>query len=256
MDQRDTILKYLREQPLKNITLLKMVTYFSHVMNCHYVECPEGRGVLLLLPAEAYAYDHRTYPEAELIVFMEYSSPAVFPHLLALVPKDAKLVFKLQDEAYYAVLSKHFSLTKARGYITYTTPANLHMLPAQETVQLELLDNRLLPLWEGNHYSLEEIQEYFRSGAFSVSIFEGETPLSTCLAFRNEDQVWEIGAVYTVESARGKGLAKKVVQTALFYLHRDGRIPRYHVLETNHTSIRLAESLGLVPCITLVHWTN
>lgn len=256
MDQTAAILSYLREQPLRNITLLKMVTYFSQVMHCHYLERPEGRGVLLLLPAEAYAYDHRTYPEAEFIVFLEYSSPGMFAHLLPLLPKDSRLVFKLQDESYHRALSEHYELTKARGYITYTAPANLHLAPAPEAVLGELPDHRLLPLWEGNHYSLQEIQDYFDSGAFSVSIFEGETPLTTCLAFCNEDHVWEIGAVYTASSARGRGLAHKVVQTALYHLLREDRIPRYHVLESNHASIGLAGSVGLVPFVTLVHWSN
>jgi GNAT superfamily N-acetyltransferase len=256
MNNTAAIMAHLRKNPLKNITLLKMLSSFGPVMQAHWVEQGEDQGVLLLLPTKAYAYDYRTYPEAEYIVFMDYSSPDIFPNLLSLLPVQSKLVFKLQDEAYREALSEHFPLFKARGFFSYTSPPGLNPAPHQEAVIGTKPDRRLLSLWEGNHYSLEEVQEYFQAGAFSVSIFDGDTPVSTCLAFRNEEQVWEIGAVYTVDSHRGKGLAQKVVRTALHRLLMEGWIPRYHVLETNKASIALAESIGLVPCVTLGHWAN
>lgn len=89
-----------------------------------------------------------------------------------------------------------------------------------------------------------------------MSIFLDGNPVSTCLAFRNEETIWEIGALHTLESSQRNGYAKKVVQTAIQETLERGFIPRYHVLETNQASIRLAESIGLIPCVQLEHWIN
>ncbi|MNI79555.1 FR47-like protein [compost metagenome] len=120
----------------------------------------------------------------------------------------------------------------------------------------EQLDERLLPLWAANDYSREEVAHYFKEGAFSISLFDDVAPLSTCLVFRNEEQIWEIGAVHTAETGRRRGLARRVVRTALFHILQRGLIPRYQVLHSNIPSIRLAESIGLLLAVRLEHWIN
>ncbi|MGE7616218.1 GNAT family N-acetyltransferase [Paenibacillus sp. NPDC101420] len=256
MHQNDRIITRLRKEPLKNVSLLKMLTSFHEVMESHLVEQGNQWGVLLLLPASAYAYDHRVYPQADYIVFMDYSSPDVFRALFQLLPPQAKIVFKLQDVNYKEALSSHFSMEKVRGFYSYST-AEGQIYPKDEDVVIShVVDDRLIPLWAANHYTKDEIEDYFQNGAFSVSIFLDDNPVSTCLAFRNEETIWEIGAVHTLESSQRNGYAKKVVQTAIQETLERGFIPRYHVLETNQASIRLAESIGLVPCVQLEHWIN
>lgn len=115
MHQNDRIMTKLRKEPLKNVSLLKMLTSFQKVMASHLVEQGSQWGVLLLLPGSAYAYDHRVYPQADYIVFMDYSSPDVFPALFQLLPPQAKFVFKLQDVNYTEALSSQFSMEKVRG---------------------------------------------------------------------------------------------------------------------------------------------
>ncbi|GGF62646.1 hypothetical protein GCM10010912_04710 [Paenibacillus albidus] len=256
MNPIDTIQEKLRENPLKNVSLLKMLSSFHSSMTTHLIEEDGNWGILLLLPAAAYSYDHRTYPQADYIVFMDYSSPKLFPALLRLLPYPSHLVFKLQDEQYMLALANHFDLHKARVFFSYTTTEAAQFLRDEQAVRSDVPDERLIPLWAGNHYTWEEMGDYFREGAFSLSIFEAGVPVSTCLAFKNEEQIWEIGAVYTIESARGKGYARSVVSSALQEVLEQGNLPRYHVLETNLPSIRLAESIGLVRCVTLGHWTN
>lgn len=113
-----------------------------------------------------------------------------------------------------------------------------------------------LPLWKANDYSREEIEHYFQEGAFSVSIFDGAAPLSTCLVFRNTEQIREIGGVHTVDVGRRQGFAQRVVQTAVHHTLARGYIPRYQVLDTNIPSVRLAESAGLTLSVKLEHWLN
>nr|WP_229521855.1 GNAT family N-acetyltransferase [Paenibacillus monticola] len=176
--------------------------------------------------------------------------------MLDLLPVQAKLVFKLQEEEYRVALAEHFSLHKVRGFISYSTPAGQVFPQDIETVLNHSIDERLIPLWEANQYNIEEITEYFQEGAFSVSVFQEGVAVSTCLAFRNTKLIWEIGAVHTVESARRQRLAQNVVRTAIFHTLNRGYIPRYHVLEDNYASIQLAESIGLKPAVKLEHWIN
>jgi ribosomal protein S18 acetylase RimI-like enzyme len=68
--------------------------------------------------------------------------------------------------------------------------------------------------------------------------------------------VWEIGGVHTIPSARRRGLARRVVQTALATLLATGRTPRYQVEATNTASIQLAEALDLAVCLRFEHYTS
>lgn len=256
MIQYDRIMEKLRMNPLKNVTLLKMLTAHHQVMDSYLIEQENNWGILLLLPANAFSYDLRAYPHANTIVLLDYSSPDLLPALIDQLPKDARLVFKLQDEYSVLALSEYYPLNKTRCFYSYSTAAAHSFAEDRDTVLSEQPDERLYPLWAANGYSSDEIGQYFAEGAFSVSLFEGEFPLSTCFVFRNEEQIWEIGGVHTVEQARNKGLAKRVVRTALFHTLHRGFIPRYQVQDNNIPSIRLAESLGLPLVVKLTHWIN
>ncbi|MNO26552.1 FR47-like protein [compost metagenome] len=256
MIQHDIIMEMLRRNPLKNITLLKMLTAYHQVMDNYLIEQEDNWGILLLLPADAFAYDLRAYPDADTIVLMDYSSLEVLPALIKRMPKNARLVFKLQEEPSVLGLSEHYPLRKVRRFYSYSTEPGQSFTSDGDTVLSEQLDERLLPLWAANGYSREEIVHYFEAGAFSVSLFKGEIPLSTCFVFRNEEQIWEIGGVHTAEEVRKEGLALRVVRTAVFHTLQRGYIPRYQVQDNNVPSIRLAESLGLQLAVKLTHWIN
>ncbi|WNS45125.1 GNAT family N-acetyltransferase [Paenibacillus sp. MMS20-IR301] len=256
MSHYEAVMSRLRQHPLRNITLLKMMTAYHDKIDSYLIEQQAHWGVLLLMPAGTFAYDKRTYPEADTVVMMDYCHPEVFQALLALLPMDARYVFKLQKEAYLKELAPYFKLLKVRSIYSYSTAEDQSFIPDADCLVSEDLDERLLPLWTANDYSLEEIRGYFQAGAFSATLFDGELPLSTCIVFRNEESIWEIGAVHTVPAARRKGLAQRVVRTALAHTLQRGYIPRYQVLEDNLASITLAESLGLKLAVKLEHWIN
>lgn len=255
MGQTELIMKYLRENPLKNVTPLKMMTAYHQVIDSYLVHQQEHWGILLLLPADAYSFDQRIYPNAERIVLMDYSSPEVLPELLKRLPGETNLVFKIQEQTRISIAGQ-FPLHKVRCFYSYSSTVEQRFDPDAEAVLNEQMDERLLPLWRANDYSKEEIEHYFADGAFSISIFQGDTPLSTCLVFRNEERIWEIGAVRTAEAGRRSGLAQRVVRTAVFHTLQRGYIPRYQVEDTNIASIRLAESVGLTLTVKLEHWLN
>ncbi|UQZ37024.1 hypothetical protein C2I18_27910 [Paenibacillus sp. PK3_47] len=255
MIPQEQILSYLRKNPLKNITPLKMLTAYHQVMDSILIEQNKEWGILLLLPAKAFPYDQEAYPQADLVVMMDCSSPEVIPALVRRLPPDAKLVFKLQQENRIAV-QEHLSLQPVCSFYSYTASAGRHFPYDNESVLSETLHERLLPLWRANGYSSEELEHYFQEGAFSVSIFDGSAPLSTCFIFRNTEQIWEIGGVHTAAAGRRKGFAQRLVRTAVYHILQRGYVPRYQVLDTNLPSVRLAESAGLTLAVKLEHWTN
>lgn len=255
MNQYDVIMRYLRNNPLKNVTPLKMMTAYSEVIDSYLIEQGEHWGILLLLPAGSYPFDRKMYPEADSIVLMDYSSPEVVPAIVERIPRDAKLVFKLQQTARIAI-QEYFPLHPVRSFYSYSAEPYQSFSPDEAAIVSERIDERLLPFWYSNGYTQEEITHYFQNGAFSVALYDGTAPLSTCIVFRNEEQVWEIGAVHTAEAGRRKGLAARVVRTALHHTLQRGYIPRYQVQDTNTASIRLAEAAGLTLAVKLEHWMN
>ncbi|AIQ52962.1 GNAT family N-acetyltransferase [Paenibacillus sp. FSL R7-0331] len=255
MSNYDTVMRYLRSNPLKNITPLKMLTAYHQVMDSHLLEQGKEWGVVLLLPADAYYYDRKIYPEANYVVLMDYTSPELLPDLIGRIPADARLVFKLQEEAGEAI-APYFPLTPVRRFYSYSSVPGHSYIPDGQAIVSSRLDERLLPLWMENGYTTVEIEEYFQDGAFSVALYGGVTPLSTCIVFRNEEQIWEIGAVHTAASGRRQGLAARVLRTALHHTLERGYIPRYQVQDTNTPSIRLAEASGLKLAVKLQHWIN
>ena len=77
---------------------------------------------------------------------------------------------------------------------------------------------------------------------------------SICFTFKNYDKIWEIGGVHTAPAQRRKGLARLVVEAALYTVLSRGYIPRYQVAEANIPSIRLAETLGLTRFVVAEHY--
>jgi hypothetical protein len=65
-----------------------------------------------------------------------------------------------------------------------------------------------------------------------------------------------VGGVVTALSHRRRGLAARVVRSALAELSERALIPRYQVEAHNKASIGLARSVGLAPFLTIVHYAH
>jgi hypothetical protein len=55
---------------LRNIMLLKMLSLFPDVVQCHYCEDSVGAGVLMLLPTAVSSFDRHTYPATNYVVLL------------------------------------------------------------------------------------------------------------------------------------------------------------------------------------------
>lgn len=258
---KEKIWAYLNRDLLKHIVHLKMLTAHPEAIQPFYITdqiTDQGsEGVLLLLEAQAFPYDARTYPSATYIVLATGDTPEIYQKMCELIPKDVGLVFKLVDDYAKDVFCQPFSLTWITAFLSFTAAENACFTLDEQVTISDQLDHRLLPLYAQNGYEADEVAGYFNQGqAISYAIFDGENPLSACMTFLNYDHVWEIGGLHTIPTERQKGLAKRVVETALHTLLKRGYVPRYQVYEENIPSIRAAESVGLRQFLSIDHYRN
>ena len=255
MDDRQRALAFLNQDVLKNIVLLKMLQAYSSVIDCYYAEAASGAGVLLLLHTAAFAFDRQTYPTTKTVVLLSTRGPAVAQTLLPFVPTTHNLVFKLNDPQDAQLIDQIFRPQRVTAYLSYTAPTGKQWSPAPDVLVAEQLDEQCLALYVAQGHAHADVVHWFATQqALSFTRYEQGAPVATCFAYRNFGAVWEIGGVFTVASARRKGYAQAVVQTALHQLGEQGCVPRYQVHEENLPSIRLAAALGLYRFLTVEHF--
>jgi RimJ/RimL family protein N-acetyltransferase len=252
MKSLDEVVAYLKTDPFKYIVHLKMIEAYREHIVWHVEQAGDQTGVMLLLPTKVNPFDAKTYPTSDWVVLLAASDPAVVDRLVQHLSHQNTMIFKLVDDLSKAAVFKVFSANRMTAFVSYTTRAGVFR-PDPDVVVAPELDERLLPCYQANGYTLPELTHFFNQGALSFSLYAQE-PLATCLVFKNYERIWEIGGVYTAPAHRRQGLAKKVVTTAIHTLLSQGKIPRYQVVETNVASLELAENLGLERFVTTEHY--
>ena len=247
----------LEHDPLRNIVLLKTLSHYSEAIRCHLHDRPEAAGVLLLLPGGTSSFDRQNYPGTDHVVFIAVTEPAVLPELLARVPRGERLLFKLMEPQLNTLVRRFFSLERVNAFVSYTeAPGKLYAAADGVTVA-GMPGSACLDLYAAMGHSREELGAHFANGcALSFTVYENDKPLASCFTFQNYGKIYEIGGVYTDPGQRRRGLARKVVETALHHLGHAGFSARYQVQEDNRASIRLAESIGLSYVVTYEHWRH
>lgn len=251
------LIEFLQHDRMRNIVPLKMLATHGAAIQTHFLEEGKEAGALLYFPTDAFAYDRQTYHDRDLVVLLVASSLTLVDALLAYLPRKQKVVFKLADQAIQQQVARHFSLTHVRTFISYTTPPHA-VLPQHTDVQMgTVVDERLYDLYAEYGHSAAEIAGYFADHeARAFTLYREEQPLAASFTYTNFADVHEVGGVLTIPTERRKGYAKLVVEQALFMLQQRGYSPRYQVNATNRASIQLAQSIGLIPFVTVEHWLN
>lgn len=251
----DSVLAVLRRAPLDNVVLLKFLLASPQGANVHQIVRGDDAATLLLLDHRFSDFDREAYPEAGASVVISSNSPELTRELLAFVPRQQTLVFKLANEADRSVIAAEFPLERRTAFLSYTATI---MPPLEASADIETTAAETpFELLAAQGHSAEWLGPLVESGRAFISVLkDGPRPLSACFAFQIDGPIWEVGGVYTQPQERGKGLAYRVVHTALAELQRRGHVARYQVAEENTASIRLAESLGMKRYLTLTHYLS
>lgn len=251
---RDAV-EMLGREPLRHIVLLKQLLAYPEHVKAYRVSGPEGVATLVALDVSASAYDRETYPKAEIVAFVSSDHPRLTASLLCHVPRGVGIVFKLSREADLAAVEARFAVERRTAFVSFTSAGGVERPPDVRLTSSP--DDGAFRLFAEQGHGRAWLEPLLRDGKAFACVLkrDGETR-SACFAFENYGPVWEVGGVVTAPSHRRKGFAARVVRTALAELSERGLAPRYQVEEGNEASIVLAQSVGLMPFVTIVHYEH
>lgn len=251
----EKVLATLRRAPLSNVVLLKFLTARSEGSSVYQLVRRDRVATLLVLDHAFSEFDLETYPDASASAIIASDAPELTRRLLTFVPRDRGLVFKLCSDDDWAVVGEEFPLERRTSFLSYTST---DFEPLDETATIGTTTaEAAFHLFAVQGHSAEWLRPLVDSGqAFSSAAEDDGKILSACFAFQVDGEIWEIGGVYTLPEARGRGLARRVVRAALAELKRRNLVSRYQAEETNLASIGLAESLGMTRFLTLTHYLS
>ncbi|MEZ4706979.1 MAG: GNAT family N-acetyltransferase [Caldilineaceae bacterium] len=254
-NEQQQAIAFLKQDTLRNIVPLKMLTAHPADIQTHYAEGAHGAAALLLFPTSTFAYDRTTYADLDLVVILSATALDAARQLLKYIPRDRKLIFKLMGPAVQKVLAEQWPMQRVTAFVSYTAGAMDHFAPDADVVTATAVDERLLPHFAAQGHDRAEIAHYFADGqARSFTLYQHSEPVAACFTYQNFELIHEIGGVFTLPTERRKGYARRVVQSAVHALLQRGCRPRYQVHEANRPSIALAEQIGLKLFVTVEHW--
>lgn len=193
------------------------------------------------------------YPKPALAVFIASDHPDLTSLLMPHVPRGVGIVFKLDSEADVAPLQAHFPVARRTAFVSF---ASAGAIEPDAGVRVTMAPgDAAFRLFEGQDHDRAWLEAVLQSGkAFARLPEHYGMAVSACFAVENHGAVWEAGGVVTAAGHRRRGLAARVVRTALAELGKRGLAPRYQVEEHNTASIALARSVGLAPFATIAHY--
>jgi predicted GNAT family acetyltransferase len=242
----------LERDPLRNIVLLKHLEAYGAHCQVHQVADASGEATLVLLETAASAYDRRTYPSATYVAFISSDHPDLTRQLLACVPDHVGVVFKLGSDADCDVVASRMPVTQTTRVLSFTSASLFHADASARVTQAPA--DSVLELFETEKHARSWLLPLLQADtAFACALEHDGHAAAVCFAFENYKRVWEIGGVVTPVALRGRGLASRVVRTALAEIDRRGLIPRYQAHDDNIASIALAKSIRLQHFLTITH---
>ena len=245
----------LARDPLRNIVALKHLLAYPKHVRVHQVSDARRSAMLVTLDASVSAYDRETYPYARVVAFIVSDHPSLTAALMPHIPGDCGIVFKLSQETDLSPIAAQFPIERRTAFVSFTSAGRYK--PDCHAAITQAPSDSAFDLFERQGHHRGWLEPLLIDGkAFACALVRSGEALSACFAFENYGPVWEVGGVVTAASHRRKGLAARVVRTALAELARRGKAPRYQVEETNDASIRLARSVGLAPFLTIVHYEH
>lgn len=250
---------YFYADPLKYLVHLKYMHLYGDSITCTFVEREHKVAALLRYPSKRVVWDASAYPTTEQVLLPAANDAEMARLLLDGMRQEGLLersqVIKFSDAETEAVFKAALPLQFARSLTSYTSAADARFEPDSQVIIESQPNEAHMAAFIDNGYSEAEIAADFAKGAVLFSLYDDDqTLLSSCMIYQNFDALWEVAGVHTADSARRKGYARRVVQTALAHVLEMGRVPRYHVEDVNTASHQLAQGLGLKPCLHFRHY--
>ncbi len=251
------LIKFLNCDRMRNIVPLKMLAAHGNAIQ-RYFHCEgDAAGAILFFPTSLFAYDRQVYNDRDLVVLLVVNHISVVNPLLSRLPTGCKFVFKGMSAAVWEIVAQSFPLVQARAFRSYTTAPGQVLGTHTQVITAQRVDEQLYPYYAEHGHTRAMIADYFADGqGLAFTLYQQQLPVAACFTYCNFEDIHEVGGVLTLPGERQKGYAKLVVESALHALHQRGHTPRYQVDELNLPSIKLAESLGLIPFVTVEHWLN
>ncbi|MBN9450874.1 MAG: GNAT family N-acetyltransferase [Bosea sp.] len=252
---RGEIVEWLAAEPLANVVLLKHLHAFPRHARAVQYRSQARTATLVLLDTAASDYDRKTYPTMAHAALIRSDDAALTEALLAELPADGGIVFKLCSAAEHDVVQRRYPLIRRTSFLSFTSPA--HISDRDGVIVTNRATDAMYALYQTQDHARDWLSPLLASGsAFTCMIGSDDQPLSVCLAFESHGEVWEIGGVVTRPDQRGRGLGARVVGAALDELARRRLLARYQVHEDNIASIRLANALGMRSLLRLTHYLH
>ena len=251
--RRTELIRELEKQPLRNVVLLKHLLAFPDHTEGYRVAFGGEAAWLVLLDTRASAYDRATYPTAAHAAMVTSDIPDLTTRLLDFLPEGRGIVFKLASLADRDAVAKRFRIEAKARFVSFTAGRAFH-----RDTDVQVTSNpseAALSLFEAQGHTRTWLRPLLAlDKAFACCLHVREGLGSVCLAFESCGQVWEVGGVITPEAMRGRGLAARVVSTALAVLAERSLTPRYQVHGENNASLEVARKLGMQHFLTLKHY--
>uniref|UniRef100_A0A9E8A198 N-acetyltransferase domain-containing protein n=1 Tax=Bosea sp. NBC_00436 TaxID=2969620 RepID=A0A9E8A198_9HYPH len=251
---RTKLIGDLEREPLRNVVLLKQLAAFPKYTTGYRATDHAGATAhLVVLDAQASSYDREAYPTAASVALISSNDAAMTARVISVLSRDRGIVFKLASAVDHKVVASCFPVERKAAFHSFTAGSeferdeDVHTGNDPSDMAISLLQGQghprdwLLPLLQSDK-------------AFVCNINVGGALASVCITFESYGRVWEVGGVVTPEAFRGRGLAGRVVRTALAVLSERALIPRYQVNGDNHASLSVARKTGLQHFLTLEHY--
>lgn len=211
----------LERDPLRNIVLLKHIEAFPERLSIAQIADDQGVGTLVLLDAGASAFDRETYPEAAFAMLLSSDNVDLTRRLVGSVPAQCNVVFKLATERDRDAVADRFPISRAASFLSFTDGGAAAFASDSEVSIATSASDAELRLFETQGHARDWLGALLLSDrAFVCALEEAGELRSVCFAFENYRKIWEVGGVVTTASHRGRGLAARVVRTALAELRR------------------------------------
>jgi RimJ/RimL family protein N-acetyltransferase len=248
----ERVVAYLERNPLHNIVGLKMLHAHGAKTQTVLASSELGSAALILLPTHAFSYDLEHYPHADGVVLISSDAPELTRALLPHVPAGKSMVFKLASHADALEVARVFAVQRVTSFLSFT---DTRPFTADPEVQIsQHASAQMLEGYAMRGYTQDWLEPLLHSDHAFCCTLKNDPLWSVCLAFENFGRVWEIGGVYTPPAARGQGLAKRVVHSAVAELQKRNLQARYQVEEDNLASIAVAKGLQLELFLTITHY--